>query len=101
VRNSIVLTDTVIENGAIVDRAIIDKQCLIKQNAHVGYGVDYSPNSVADLTSGISLMGKNGIVPENVRVGRNCVIAGDSQPDDFTGSMVPSGTTVGHKPQDS
>jgi glucose-1-phosphate adenylyltransferase len=99
VRNSIVLTDTVIENGAIVDRAIIDKQCLIRQNAHVGYGVDYSPNSVADLTSGISLMGKNGVVPENVRVGRNCVIAGDSQPDDFTGNMVPSGTTVGHVPK--
>jgi glucose-1-phosphate adenylyltransferase len=99
VRNSIILTDTVIENGAIVDRAIIDKQCRIRQNAHVGYGVDYSPNSVADLTSGISLMGKNAVVPENVRVGRNCVIAGDSRPDDFTGNMVPSGTTVGHAPQ--
>ena len=99
VRNSIVLTDTVIENGAIVDRAIIDKQCVIKQNAHVGYGVDYSPNPVADLTSGISLMGKNAVMPESVRVGRNCVIAGDSRPGDFTGNMVPSGTTVGYVPK--
>jgi hypothetical protein len=44
-------------------------------------------------------MGKNAVVPENVRVGRNCVIAGDSRPDDFTGSMVPSGTTVGYVPK--
>ena len=75
-------------HGAIVDRAIIDKQCTIKQNAHVGYGVDYSPNPMGDLTSGISLMGKNSVVPENVRVGRNCVIAGDSQPEDFAGNIL-------------
>jgi glucose-1-phosphate adenylyltransferase len=99
VRNSIVLTDTIIENGAIVDRAIVDKQCTIRQNAHVGYGVDYSPNPVGDLTSGISLLGKNAVIPENVRVGRNCVVAGDSQPGDFPGNMVPSGTTVGYVPK--
>ncbi len=99
VRNSIVLTDTIIENGAIVDRAIVDKQCVIKQNAHMGYGVDYSPNSVADLTSGISLIGKNAVIPEGIRVGRNCVIAGDSRPGDFAGNMVPSGTTVGYVPK--
>jgi glucose-1-phosphate adenylyltransferase len=99
VRNSIVLTDAVIENGAIVDRAIVDKQCLVKQNAHVGYGVDYSPNPVGDLTSGISLLGKNAVIPENVRVGRNCVVAGDSRPEDFAGNMVPSGTTVGYAPK--
>ena len=80
VRDSIILTDTVIENGAIVDRAIVDKQCIIRQNAHVGYGVDYSPNPVGDLTSGISLVGKNATVPEDVRVGRNCIVAGTASP---------------------
>ena len=88
-----------IENGAIVDRTIVDKQVVIHQNAHVGYGVDYSPNPVGDLTSGISLVGKNGTVPDGVRVGRNCIVAGDTTPGDFTGTMVPSGTTVGYVPQ--
>jgi hypothetical protein len=32
-------------------------------------------------------------------VGRNCVVAGDSRPEDFTGNMVPSGTTVGYVPK--
>ena len=99
VRNSIILTDTIIENGAIVDRTVIDKECIIRQNAHVGYGVDYSANQLGDLTSGISLVGKNAIVPENVKVGRNCVVAGDSRPPDFTTLMVPSGTTVGYAPK--
>ena len=99
VRNSIVLTDTVIENGAIIDRSIVDKECMILQNAHVGYGVDYSPNSLYDLTSGISLVGKNAVVPAGVKVGRNCIVAGDAQELDFTGNMVPSGTTVGYVPK--
>ena len=99
VRNSIVLTDTIIENGAIVDRTIVDKQCVIKQNAHMGYGVDYSPNPLNDLTSGISLVGKNAVVPENIKVGRNCIVAGNALPGDFLGTMIPSGTTVGRMPK--
>ncbi len=98
VRNSIILTDTIIENGAIVDRSIIDKECTIRQNAHIGYGVDYSPNPLGDLTSGISLVGKNAVVPVNVKVGRNCIVAGDVRDGDFQGTLVPSGTTVGVVP---
>ena len=98
VRNSIVLTDCVIENGAVVDRSIIDKEVVVQQNAHVGYGVDYSVNPLGDLTSGISLVGKNGVVPAGVRVGRNCIVAGDVRETDFQGTMVPSGTTVGVVP---
>ncbi len=98
VRNSIVLTDCVIEAGAMVDRSIIDKECIIQPNAHVGYGVDYSPNALNDLTSGISLVGKNAVVPSGVKVGRNCIVASDARETDFPGTMVPSGTTVGYVP---
>lgn len=98
VRNSIVLTDSVIENGVIVDRSIVDKECVIRENAHIGYGVDYSPNPLGDLTSGISLVGKNAAVPRNTKVGRNCIVAGDVRETDFVGNMVPSGTTVGVVP---
>ncbi|MBI5566271.1 MAG: glucose-1-phosphate adenylyltransferase [Chloroflexi bacterium] len=98
VRNSIVLTDCVIEAGAMVDRSIVDKECVIQPNAHVGYGVDYSPNALNDLTSGISLVGKNATVPPGVKVGRNCIVASDAHATDFPGVMVPSGTTVGYVP---
>ncbi len=98
VRNSIVLTDSIIEVGAMVDRSIVDKECHIYPNAHVGYGVDYSPNPLGDLTSGITLVGKNAAVPAGVRVGRNCIVAGDVRESDFPGTMVPSGTTVGVVP---
>ena len=98
VRNSIVLTDSIIEAGAMVDRSVIDKEVVIQQNAHVGYGVDYSPNALNDLTAGISLVGKNATVPPGVKVGRNCIVASDARDTDFPGLLVPSGTTVGYVP---
>lgn len=98
VRNSIVLTDSSIEAGAMIDRSIIDKEVTIQQNAHIGYGVDYSLNALNDLTSGITLVGKNAVVPPGVKVGRNCIVASDAQTTDFPGMLVPSGTTIGYVP---
>jgi glucose-1-phosphate adenylyltransferase len=98
VRNSIILTDTEVLAGAVVDRSIIDKQAIIAGNAHVGYGADYSPNPLGDLVSGISLVGKNAHVKPGVKIGRNCLVISDVRPDDFTDVMIPSGTTVGRLP---
>lgn len=98
VRNSIILTDTVIESGAVIDRSIIDKDCTIHTNAHVGQGVDYSPNPIGDLTSGISIVGKSAEVAADVRIGRNCIVASDVRPKDFPSSVVPSGATIGIVP---
>jgi len=95
VRYSIVMTDAVIRAGAMVDRSIVDKQVEIGPGAQVGYGMDYTPSRVTDLSSGITLIGKNAVVPANLRIGRNCIIASDVRPNDFVGNTVPSGTVVG------
>ena len=45
IRDSIVMFDTVIRSGAVVDRAILDKEVVIGQTAIVGDGPDYdTPN---------------------------------------------------------
>lgn len=98
VRNSIILTDSEVRAGAVVDRSVVDKRAIIGENAHVGYGADYSPNPLGDLASGISLVGKNGFVKPGIKVGRNCVVASDVRPDDFVDDVMPSGTTVGRLP---
>jgi glucose-1-phosphate adenylyltransferase len=95
VRYSIIMTDAVIRAGAMVDRCIVDKQVEIGAGAQVGYGMDYTPNRTADLSSGITLVGKNAVIPPNIRIGRNCIIAGDVYPQDFTNDNVPSGSVVG------
>jgi glucose-1-phosphate adenylyltransferase len=57
--------------------------------------MDYSPNRATDLSSGITLVGKNAVIPPNVKIGRNCIIAGDVHPGDFTTDHVPSGSVIG------
>jgi glucose-1-phosphate adenylyltransferase len=96
VRYSIIMTDATIRAGAMVDRCIVDKQTEIGAGAQVGYGADYTPSPVADLSSGLTLVGKGAVVPPGVKVGRNCIIAGDVRPEDFIADMIPSGTVVGY-----
>jgi len=93
VRYSIVMTDAVIEQGAMVDRCIIDKNVIIGRGACVGYGSDYTPNANPDLhlSTGITVIGKNTIVPPEFRIGRNVIVGSDLNDDAFSGSHLPSG----------
>ncbi|MEA3342364.1 MAG: glucose-1-phosphate adenylyltransferase [Chloroflexota bacterium] len=87
VRHSIVMTDAVIEENAVVDHTILDKRVRVGAGALIGWGKMETPN-------GISVVGKNATIPARARIGRNCVIASDLNPDDFETEWIPSGTTV-------
>jgi len=93
VRYSIVMTDAVIEQGAMVDRCIVDKNVIVGRGACVGYGSDYTPNNNPDLhlSTGITVIGKNTIVPPDFRIGRNVIVGSDLNDDAFSGSYLASG----------
>lgn len=95
--DSILLTDCEIGPGAIVDRAILDKNVALGEGAHVGFGMDYTPNRLnpKSLNTGITLVGKNTRLPANLRVGRNCVIYSDLGQDDFVSDFIASGQNIG------
>ena len=101
VRDSIVMFDTVIRAGAVVDRAIIDKEVSVGPNAIVGMGQDLdTPNrqEPGRLNTGITVVGKRAVIPAGVRLGRNVKINEGVRPADFGGRRsVPSGGTVEHK----
>ena len=98
VRDSIIMFDTVIRAGAVVDRAIIDKEVSVGPNAVVGMGADYgTPNrqEPGRLNTGITVVGKRAVIPAGVRLGRNVKINEEVRPSDFGGRRhIPSGGTV-------
>jgi len=94
VRHSIILTDTVIQEGAVVDRSIVDKQVTVGRGAYLGWGRDYAINPLGNLTTGITLVGKNTKLPPGLRIGRNCVLVSDLKESDFASETIPSGATV-------
>jgi glucose-1-phosphate adenylyltransferase len=89
--------DSVIRSGAVVDRAILDKEVVVGQGAIVGEGpYDDRPNKQEPgrLNTGITVIGKRAVVPRGVRIGRNVRVAADCRSSDFTGRVVRSGESV-------
>ncbi len=97
VRHSIIMTDTVIGERAVIDHAILDKNIVVGARSHVGFGDDCTPNETQpDLCTGITVVGKNTIIPAGTKIGRNCFIACDLEESDFDTDLIASGSTVGH-----
>jgi glucose-1-phosphate adenylyltransferase len=97
VRDSIVMFDSVIRSGAVLDRAILDKEVVVGPGAIVGDGPDFdTPNrqEPGRLNTGITLVGKRAIIPRGTRIGRNCRIGADTKASDFHGRIVRSGACV-------
>jgi glucose-1-phosphate adenylyltransferase len=96
IRDSIILFDTVIKAGSVIEKAIFDKEVVVGQNCKIGYGDDYTPNKLeaSRLNTGITLIGKRAHLPDQLTVGRNCKIGSDLRPEDFSGTVLASGETV-------
>jgi glucose-1-phosphate adenylyltransferase len=96
VRDSIVMFDTVIRSGAVVDRAILDKEVVVGPGSIIGDGDDTRPNRQEPnrLTTGITVVGKRAVIPRGTRVGRNVKIEEGVRATDFTTRVVKSGESV-------
>jgi glucose-1-phosphate adenylyltransferase len=99
VRDSILLTDCDVGVGVVVDRSILDKNVVVGEGCHIGFGMDYTPNRLnpESLNTGITLVGKNSRLPAGLRVGRNCVIDSDLTETDFLTFFIASGQSVGYQ----
>ena len=96
VRDSIILTDTEISAGAVVDRAIVDRNVTIGEEAQVGAGDDNTPNRKMPnlLNTGLTLVGKGAEIPAGAIIGRNCVIQPFTKGRKLAGKELASGSTV-------
>lgn len=97
VRDSVVMNDTWIGPGAVLDRVIVDKNVIIGANVHLGYGDDLETvnKQMPDrLFSGVSVVGKSARLPASIRVGRNVLINADRDEEHFTSPEIPSGETI-------
>jgi glucose-1-phosphate adenylyltransferase len=97
VRDSIVMFDCIIRSGAVVDRAILDKEVVVGQGAIVGDGPDFdTPNrqEPGRLNTGITVVGKRAVIPRGARIGRNVKVAAGVRLTDFTKKVVPNGASV-------
>jgi glucose-1-phosphate adenylyltransferase len=97
VRDSIVMFDSVIRSGAVVDRAILEMVVVVGLGAIVGVGPFDGPPNRAEpgrLNTGITVVGKQSIVPRGARLGRNVKIGGGVKNSDYKTRVVKAGGSV-------
>jgi glucose-1-phosphate adenylyltransferase len=97
VRDSIILHDCIVEEGATVDLAIMDKRVKIGKGAVVGEGDNKNiPNSKYPdhLYTGITLIGKEADIPPGTIIGRNCIINPWRKQKDFKDTVLQDGATI-------
>src|SRR6476646_10175405 len=100
VRDSIVMFDCVIRSGAVIDRSILDKEVVVGQGAIVGDGPDFDTPNKAEpsrLNTGITVVGKQSVIPRGVRLGRNVKVGERVRSSDFATRTIRSGGTVDRK----
>lgn len=96
VRDSVIMNDSVIQAGAVVNRCILDKEVEVGANAQLGAGKDDTPNQLEPdkINTGITIVGKRAQIPAGAVIGRNCRIDPSTTPDDYQTKEVASGETV-------
>lgn len=95
VRDSIIMSDSVIGKNSVVEKCVIDEDTKIGENTILGDGEDIANKAKPDLyNSGITVIGEFTTVPDNVTVGKNCVIYGKTTLDDYKDGILSSGGTI-------
>jgi glucose-1-phosphate adenylyltransferase len=95
VENSILMFDTVVEQGAQLNKVITDVEVTIGPNAQIGTGENSGANKEYPnlLNSGITLIGRNTRIPAGMRIGRNCIIYPNKKEVDFSSLTIANGRT--------
>jgi glucose-1-phosphate adenylyltransferase len=96
IKDSIIMQGTVIGENAAITRAIIDEDCTIGHRVTIGAGENI-PNKLkpAIYDTGITVIGEGSFIPNDITIGKNCVIHGKSAICDYYNhSFLESGGTL-------
>jgi len=99
IKDSIIMDNTQIGPGSVIDRSILDKDITVGADSYIGFGDDYRINRLnADvLNTGLTIVGKRAAIPSKYKIGRNCIIYDGVTDNDLPLSRVASGETVKRK----
>ena len=95
VRNSIIMNNTEVGANTVVDRAILAEDVKIGANCELGIGEeapnDYKPQIYA---FGLVTIGENTVIPDNVKIGKNTAIVGETTIEDYPDGILASGSSI-------
>ena len=95
VKDSIIMGDCYVGKDVHIDHCIIDISCTIGDGVEIGIGENIPNEEKPNIyNTGITVIGENSIIPDNVKIGKNCVVFGKTYPRDYLDSVLESGLTI-------
>ena len=94
IRDSIIMNDVTIGEGCTVDKAIIAENAKIGNYVRLGAGDEVENETDPTIyTHGLVTIGENSVIPDNVTIGKNCMVSGVTEESDFENKFLASGKT--------
>ena len=95
VRDSIIMNQTQIEDGCEINKAVVAEDVAIGNGVRIGIG-DEVPNETDPhiYNCGLVCIGEKSIIPDNVTIGKNVCIFGETDAKDYPDNTLPSGKTL-------
>lgn len=95
IRDSIIMSDTVIKENSRINRSVISEDVVIGSNVVMGVGENIINEEFPSIyNSGISVIGDNTIIPDNVSIGKNCALVGKLTLNNFKDQKLESGKNI-------
>ncbi len=95
VRDSIIMNDTMIGEGCEVNKGIIAENVTVGNQVKLGVGEEAENDTAPHIYNhGIVTIGEKSVVPDGVSVGKNTVIAGVTDKEDYPDGVLLSGKSL-------
>lgn len=95
VRDSIIMQDVVIGENCVIDKSIIAEHVNVGDNVTLGIGSDIPNKLKPNIYSfGLVTIGEDSVIPANVQIGKNTAISGVTAKEDYVDGVLESGETL-------
>ncbi len=95
VRDSIIMRGSTIGDNSVIEKAIVAEDVVIGSNVELGVGED-APNKYDPKVyqSDLVTIGERSVIPDNVKVGKNTAISGETKPEDYPEGLLAGGDYI-------
>ena len=95
VRDSIIMRGSAIGENSVLKKAIVAEDVVIGSNVELGVG-EVAPNKYDPKVyqSDLVTVGERSVIPDNVKVGKNTAISGETVPEDYPEGLLAGGDYI-------